>query len=135
MGHGQIAAELAAAGARIDDFRYCPFHSEAIRPEYRQVSDWRKPRRDDHLFVALLAGAGRARGELSDRRQALVPSAAAAAAGIAGQLFPGGNLSHFVSRGLARPAGGNRSDLRSAPQLFFAQPGQAPRPAAGDKQI
>jgi D,D-heptose 1,7-bisphosphate phosphatase len=41
--HAWIQDELRAQGAHIDDFRYCPFHSEALIEAYRRSHSWRKP--------------------------------------------------------------------------------------------
>ncbi len=41
--HGHIRERLAAGGARIDGFYYCPHHTEAVVEAYRRACDCRKP--------------------------------------------------------------------------------------------
>jgi D-glycero-D-manno-heptose 1,7-bisphosphate phosphatase len=41
--HRALSATLAAGGARIDAFYFCPHHPEATRPGYKQACDCRKP--------------------------------------------------------------------------------------------
>ena len=41
--HRHIAERLAAGGARVDAFYYCPHHPEASVEAYRQTCDCRKP--------------------------------------------------------------------------------------------
>lgn len=41
--HQHIAQRLAAGGARVDGFYYCPHHPEAVVAEFRQTCDCRKP--------------------------------------------------------------------------------------------
>lgn len=41
--HAEIAARLAAGGARVDGWYYCPHHPEGARAEYRQACECRKP--------------------------------------------------------------------------------------------
>ncbi len=41
--HAHMRAELAAVGAVIDDFRYCPFHPDGTAPGFSRASPWRKP--------------------------------------------------------------------------------------------
>jgi len=41
--HQHIAQRLAAGGARVDGFYYCPHHPEAVVEEFRQTCDCRKP--------------------------------------------------------------------------------------------
>jgi len=41
--HQHISARLAAGGARIDAFYYCPHHPEAVVEAYRRSCDCRKP--------------------------------------------------------------------------------------------
>jgi D-glycero-D-manno-heptose 1,7-bisphosphate phosphatase len=41
--HRHITERLAAGGARIDAFYYCPHHAEGVVDQYRQVCECRKP--------------------------------------------------------------------------------------------
>jgi len=92
--HAWMLGQAMLAGGTIDDTRYCPFHPEAVVPAYRRVSSWRKPA--PGMILDLLRA-----WQLDPARCALVGDqptdmAAAAASGVAGHLFQGGDLAKFV---------------------------------------
>ena len=97
--HDFMAEDLAADGAHVDAFEYCPHHPDGKHPDYRKACDRRKP------------GPGMIRDLLkawpvNAARSVLVGDmphdvAAAEAAGINGYRFEGGNLKDFVEPLLA----------------------------------
>lgn len=101
--HRWMADEMAAIGAHIDAFEYCPDHPDGTVERYRRVNDRRKP--GVGMITDLLA-----RFPVNTDKSLLVgdkPSdlEAARAAGLQGHLFSGGNLEAFVRMHLPhRPA-------------------------------
>jgi len=92
--HRWMADEMAAVGAHIDAFEYCPDHPDGVIERYRRLSHRRKPA--PGMITDLLgrfpvhAGASILIGDKASDLEA------AQAAGLKGHLFSGGNLETFV---------------------------------------
>jgi len=89
-----VGDQARLAGGTIDDWRYCPFHPDATIDAYRQAHDWRKP------MPGMLLDLMRA-WEVPANRAVMIGDQesdmrAAAAAGMTGHLFRGGNLLSFL---------------------------------------
>ena len=92
--HAYMQRELRRRGAHIDDFRYCPDHTEAKIERYRRASSWRKP--NPGMLLDLMA-AWRIEPAgchmIGDRSTDIE---AGQAAGVQAHHFTGGNLLNFV---------------------------------------
>jgi D-glycero-D-manno-heptose 1,7-bisphosphate phosphatase len=93
--HHWMRDQLAAQGARIDDFRYCPHHPDGSVKGYLEDHPWRKPSPGMILdlmqhWPVLHAGSF----VIGDRSTDIE---AATAAGLPGFLFAGGDLDAFVA--------------------------------------
>lgn len=93
--HEQMKADLAAEGARIDAFYFCPFHPEAIDEALRHADHPdRKPNpgmilramKDWSLEAANVILIGDKDTDMEAARRA----------GVAGHLFTGGDLDAFL---------------------------------------
>lgn len=101
--HDWMQGQLRQAGARIDDWRYCPFHPAAAVAAYRQDHPWRKPAPGMILDLAQHWPVDLGRSFLIGDQPSDV--LAASAAGIPGYLLEEGGLLAQVKRLAAGEAG------------------------------
>lgn len=92
--HEWMNRDLAEIGAHIDEFQYCPYHTEGVVEVWRKASDRRKPA--PGMILDCLDG-----WPVRKERSLLVGDKphdlqAAAVAGIKGHLFEGGDLLAFI---------------------------------------
>jgi D-glycero-D-manno-heptose 1,7-bisphosphate phosphatase len=105
--HDWMNGELHAAGARIDDIRYCPHHPEASVAVYRAVCSCRKPAAGMLLELMRTWPIVREGSIMIGDQES--DAAAGKAAGIASAVVPPGKLESFVEQLLAgRPVADRR---------------------------
>lgn len=101
--HRHMDAAMAAQGAHIDEYVYCPFHPDAKLEAYRQVSLHRKPQ--PGMILDLLARWPVDAGKSFLVGDKDIDLQAARAACIDAYLYEGGDLYRLVARELAARIG------------------------------
>jgi D-glycero-D-manno-heptose 1,7-bisphosphate phosphatase len=98
--HRWMGEELRAAGAHIDDMRYCPHHPQASIAAYRVACSCRKPAAGMLLDLMSVWPVIREASIMIGDKES--DAAAGRAAGIASAIVPAGSLEHFVGQLLSR---------------------------------
>jgi D-glycero-D-manno-heptose 1,7-bisphosphate phosphatase len=98
--HDWMNGELRAAGARIDDIRYCPHHPEASIAAYRTVCSCRKPAPGMLRDLMTAWPVIQERSIMIGDRES--DAEAGKAAGIASAVISPGELESFVEQLLKR---------------------------------
>jgi len=93
--NAHLQRKLRAAGAHLDDIRYCPDHPEGTVPRYRRVSDWRKPAPGMLLDLMKRWPIRREASLVVGDKESDV--AAAQSAGLRGVLYAGGSLDECLA--------------------------------------
>lgn len=101
--HEAMQDDLAASGAFIDAFYVCPFHPDGVVAAYAREHPDRKPQPGMLLRAMADQPIDRARSFLIGDRDTDLK--AAAAAGVRGLLYAGGDLRALVSSAMALPPG------------------------------
>jgi D-glycero-D-manno-heptose 1,7-bisphosphate phosphatase len=94
--HAKMRDDLRAAGADIDDIRYCPHHPDASVAAYRQVCTCRKPAPGMILDLIAHWPVDVAASMMVGDKE--IDAEAGRAAGIGAKVVPGGELEGFVDR-------------------------------------
>jgi D-glycero-D-manno-heptose 1,7-bisphosphate phosphatase len=98
--HRWMSEELRAAGAHIDDIRYCPHHPQGSIAAYRTVCSCRKPAPGMLLDLMSVWPVIREASIMIGDQES--DAAAGTAAGIASAIVPAGGLEDFVEQLLSR---------------------------------
>jgi D-glycero-D-manno-heptose 1,7-bisphosphate phosphatase len=94
--HRWMAERLAEQGARVDDWRYCPYHPDHRPDRFAAFAGWRKPAPGMLLDLMRHWPVRTDRSFLIGDQE--TDMQAAAAAGIAGHRYGGGDLDTLVAR-------------------------------------
>lgn len=97
--HRWINTELAKVGAHVDAFYYCPHHPTEGKGEYRRVCDCRKPAAGMLLQAIREWPIDPTRSFMVGDKE--IDMQAAAAAGIRGVRYSGGNLDALIDAAIA----------------------------------
>jgi D-glycero-D-manno-heptose 1,7-bisphosphate phosphatase len=104
--HHWMNEELHAAGARIDDLRYCPHHPQGSIAAYRTTCSCRKPAAGMLLDLMNVWPVIREASIMIGDKES--DAAAGRAAGIASAIVPAGELEGLVSELLSQRAWARR---------------------------
>jgi D-glycero-D-manno-heptose 1,7-bisphosphate phosphatase len=100
--HSWMSEELRAAGARVDDMRYCPHHPQGSIPAYRTTCSCRKPEAGMLLDLMNVWPVIREASIMIGDKES--DAAAGRAAGIASAIVRAGELEIFIEHLLRRRA-------------------------------